>query len=137
MSVSGILSELDKIGCRVVLLEAGPVIRGERKGEVSPDLLARMKANREAILHQVEMRAAFETLAEILATGTPCPAPPDTDPIGTLPPSWSSNRDPLPGDSCFCCFRSGWWRRSGDTPGWCCATCHPHPPGAAVVIWKG
>jgi len=50
----------------------------------------------------------------------------------TLPPSWSeSSISPTAGARCWCCSGASWWRRDG-SPGWCCSTCHPAPPGALV-----
>jgi hypothetical protein len=62
------------------------------------------------------------------------------------PPSWSDAAAvPSPGSYCGCCSRhrpeagGRWWAAAnprtdgrGIGPGWCCATCHPPPPGCEV-----
>ena len=57
------------------------------------------------------------------------------------PPSWADHDD-RPGHGCRCSRCSGrlWWAAqlpskdcTGIGPGWCCATCHPAPPGAATT----
>jgi len=55
------------------------------------------------------------------------------------PPAWPDPASlPPPGAGCSCCGRfggaGGRWCREAEAPwGWRCATCHPPPPGLAVV----
>lgn len=49
-----LINELARIGCRIVLVEGRPVIRGNRVA-ISSDLLARVKKNREAIVESLEV----------------------------------------------------------------------------------
>ncbi len=57
------------------------------------------------------------------------------------PPSWADQTlRPTPGCWCGCCRGRRWWapqRPSKDGigigQGWCCATCHPAPPGTATI----
>lgn len=49
------------------------------------------------------------------------------------PPCWSEADDlPRDGDRCACGGRR-WWIASRVRDGWCCVTCHPAPPGLAVI----
>lgn len=136
MSAARLLADLEAIGVEVALRETGPVLTGPGKASVPPALLDRLKACRSEIIAEVEGRErerAFARVREALEHGTPCFPPPDAEAAGTLPPSWCGDRDPRPGDSCFCCFGAAWWRRPADAPGWCCLSCHPPPPGCSVV----
>jgi hypothetical protein len=50
------------------------------------------------------------------------------------PPAWSGAATvPREGACCFRCAGSLWWREAEAPTGWCCSTCHPAPPGMAVV----
>ena len=57
------------------------------------------------------------------------------------PPSWGDQASrPTAGCWCSCCRGRRWWAAAvpvldgtGIGPGWCCAWCHPAPPGAATM----
>lgn len=93
-----------------------------------------------------ELDREREVIADGLAGGAPLPAADHHAAlVGLLgsalqrPPAWSDPASvPLRGAWCGCCGwfsrRGGrWWREAESPSGWCCSTCHPAPPGVAVV----
>lgn len=134
MTPAALLSQLATHGVRVAMRDAGPVLVGAGRSGVPEGLMRQLKAQREAVILEVETQAAFDRLAAILEKGG-VPYTPEGDDVqtGTLPPSWCGNREPLPGDTCFCCYGGNWWRRSNDSPGWVCWNCHPAHEEAGLI----
>ena len=93
---------------------------------------------RKAIAEGRDFWTAPDVLAEMVAAGLD--AGEDSERIGQRRlPSWADAAlTPLAGDWCACCGKSDrlggrWWREATAPTGWRCATCHPAPPGMAVV----
>lgn len=49
LNAAALIKELDSLGCKIVLKDGGPVIRGN-KAAITPDLLDLLKAGREQII---------------------------------------------------------------------------------------
>lgn len=125
LNAAALIKELDSLGCKIVLKDGGPVIRGN-KAAITPDLLDLLKAGREQIIEYLTAQDSPDN--EV--------APPEDIAARfyvEARPAKTDNR--LTGNGpCSACGFTLWWRRVGDTSeGWTCSVCHPAPPTIATV----
>lgn len=88
---AALIKELDFLGCKIVLKDGGPVIRGD-KAAITPDLLDLLKAGREQIIEHLTAQASPDHEQKAASE------PPQPDPLPTEhDPQSGIRRDPETG----------------------------------------
>lgn len=149
MSPADAMARAAAAGVRLHLSDDGKV-RMQADAPPPADVLADLRRWREdvaRILSERRLLAAAEAQSPGVDDASAQPAPEEDHRAAVSgylmaglqrPPSWSTPTPPPPGAFCSCCGRftkqgGRWWRSTAGADGWCCTTCHPPPPGLAVV----